>query len=57
MKSPCENCTQVENPAECEKRACAIWRTWFVRAWDRTRISVLLKALGIKEDNEHSVKC
>lgn len=25
MKSPCENCTQVENPAECEKRACAIW--------------------------------
>lgn len=49
MKSPCKNCTQVENPAECRNSKCPEWRAWFVQAWDRTRISVL-KALGIKEE-------
>ncbi len=48
MKSPCENCTQVENPAECTRTSCPEWRAWFVKAWDRARISVL-NALGIKE--------
>lgn len=47
MKSPCENCALVENPAECEKRACTVWRAWFVRAWDRARIAVLLNAVNI----------
>lgn len=50
MNSPCENCTQVENLAAC--RNCKIWEEWFVKTWDRTRIAVLLAALGIKENND-----
>lgn len=48
MNSPCENCTQVDKPAVCKK--CQTWDEWFVKTWDRTRIAVLLAALGIKEE-------
>ena len=35
--SPCLTCTSVRDPANCENKNCARWRTWFIGKWEALR--------------------
>lgn len=45
VPSPCKSCTTVEDPADCERKTCKRWRTWFLEQWDylAPRILQMLK--------------
>lgn len=34
MKNPCETCTRVKDPGNCENKNCRTWREWFVQKWN-----------------------
>ena len=52
MEKPCFNCPYQHKPDECGW-GCFEWRQWFVRAWDKARIKILLHALGLGRE-EHN---
>jgi len=35
--SPCEGCTRVKDPANCENKHCGQWRNWFLKQWSHLR--------------------
>lgn len=37
-KSPCETCTKVDNPKNCESKQCKEWRQWWIKRWELIRI-------------------
>ena len=38
MKSkPCDSCTKVRDPLDCEYKKCKEWETWFLDRWERLR--------------------
>ena len=37
MRKPCETCTKVSNPKECERKSCETWRQWFIANWEEMR--------------------
>ena len=36
-QSPCETCTRVKDPANCENKHCSTWRAWFSARWELIR--------------------
>lgn len=32
-KSPCETCTRVKDPGNCENKRCKDWEVWFLKRW------------------------
>lgn len=36
-QKPCDTCTRVENPEQCENKKCAAWRKWFIERWEAMR--------------------
>lgn len=36
MRSPCETCTRVADPTQCENKKCGPWIRWFTGTWDDT---------------------
>ena len=39
MTSPCNRCTAVADPKQCDNKNCQKWRQWFVEKWDRLRVA------------------
>ncbi len=37
MLSPCQYCTRVANPKNCENKKCVPWQKWFLNKWEQTR--------------------
>ena len=35
--SPCQYCTRVRDPQNCENKNCKPWREWFFLQWEQTR--------------------
>ena len=35
--SPCQGCTRVKDPGNCENKNCSHWRKWFLKQWDLLR--------------------
>lgn len=35
--SPCQHCTRVRDPQNCENKNCKPWREWFFAQWEQTR--------------------
>ena len=35
--SPCQYCTRVKDPQNCENKNCKPWREWFFTQWEQTR--------------------
>lgn len=31
--SPCERCTRIADPENCENKNCKDWKAWFLRRW------------------------
>lgn len=31
--SPCQMCTRVADPENCENKCCTLWRNWFLSRW------------------------
>jgi len=42
--SPCERCTRVENPQNCDFKRCRTWSHWWKRRWDRNCLKLYRKA-------------
>ena len=40
MIKPCWNCTQVQDPANCDDSSCLRWQQWFAHTWDDMRHSL-----------------
>lgn len=38
--SPCLRCTRVRDPRNCENKNCQVWRAWFLKSWEQTRLLV-----------------
>ena len=34
---PCDTCTRVKDPKNCENKQCQVWRNWFLRKWEELR--------------------
>lgn len=43
---PCEVCTRVRRPEDCENKTCKEWQQWFIERWDAMRSSVLQSDAG-----------
>jgi hypothetical protein len=37
MLKPCDTCSRVKNPADCENKKCLAWQEWFCRKWEELR--------------------
>lgn len=38
LTCPCNRCTKVPNPWDCNDKNCIRWRNWFVEKWDAMRV-------------------
>lgn len=36
-RKPCDRCTRVGNPENCENKNCVPWRQWFSYRWEQLR--------------------
>lgn len=36
-QSPCDTCTRVEDPINCERKCCKPWQEWWMQRWDEVR--------------------
>lgn len=37
MESPCNYCTRVRDPQNCENKTCKDWQAWFIDRWESMR--------------------
>ena len=37
MQKPCDTCTRVKCPADCENKNCEVWRQWWIKRWEKIR--------------------
>ena len=36
-KKPCDTCTRVFDPRNCENKTCRVWQKWFLQSWEDMR--------------------
>lgn len=34
LEYPCETCTRVKEPKNCENKLCQQWQLWFFERWE-----------------------
>ncbi len=32
-QSPCQSCTRIADPAQCDNKRCIPWQLWFADRW------------------------
>lgn len=37
LTCPCNRCTKVPHPWDCDNKECPRWRKWFIHRWDTLR--------------------
>ena len=38
MTNPCNRCTKVKDPCQCENKHCGPWQQWFIASWNTMRV-------------------
>ena len=36
-EKPCDTCTKVDSPDDCERKSCGKWRKWWLKRWEALR--------------------
>lgn len=40
---PCDNCTRVPNPEDCDNKRCPEWQAWWKPLWDKICLTIFRK--------------
>lgn len=52
IQSPCQTCTRVKNPHNCENKNCREWSDWFLKKWEHIHNFYLTYQASKGENNE-----
>lgn len=52
MSCPCNRCTSVPDPCQCDNKDCLRWRKWFIEKWDALRVIPRLRLEKLPREAE-----